>query len=636
MCGICGIVGGALDKSSRGGVVKGMMQALAHRGPDGEGFAAGPEYALGHRRLAVIDLERGAQPLWTADKRYVIIYNGAIYNYLELRQSLAREGIRFRTFSDTEVLLQLLVARGPEALPLCDGMFAFALYDTEAGVLTLGRDHVGIKPLYYTLAEDGGLAFASEIKALLLHPSVRARVKADALEEYLVLQLCLGDKTLFDGIYKLPPGTVMTFASGKPSAPRKWFSLDFSIDTDHTEAYFLDRLLLALQDSIKLQLRGDVAVGAYLSGGLDSSVVTSLAAAYSGERLHCFAGRFAEPPGYDESEYAAILAHDKNTLLHYITPQPQDFADWMPRIIRAMDEPVAGPGVFPQFLVSRLAREHVTVALGGQGGDEVFGGYARYLVAYLEQALRGAIFETHREGAFVLTLASIIPNLPVLRQYVPMLQQLWREDLFAPLGKRYFRLLDRSPDIMELLGADGREGLRRGRVVEAFSEIFEASEAASSINKMLAFDLSVTLPGLLQVEDRASMHSSLESRVPLLSPEILRLAASIPPTIKFKDGCLKYIFRESVKHFLPPQILDRKDKMGFPVPLSDWLRRGPVHDFACDILLSPTCRERGLFDTGALEKMLGHEAPHGRQAWGALCLELWFRTFIDAPQGRPF
>jgi asparagine synthase (glutamine-hydrolysing) len=405
--------------------------------------------------------------------------------------------------------------------------------------------------------------------------------------------------------------------------------LSFAVDTHHTEAYFLDSLLIALQDSVKLQLRSDVAVGAYLSGGLDSSAITALAAEYAGGNFHCFTGRFSESDQYDETAYAGLVATEKAAELHFVTPTPEDFVAWMPRIIWHMDEPVAGPGVFPQFMVSSAAKERVTVALGGQGGDEVFGGYARYLVAYLEQALKGAVFATKTEGQFVVTLESIIPNLPALRQYVPMLQSLWREELFEPLPQRYFRLLDRSPDLFGLLSETRRHEFSRRRVAESFHLVFDKPDIASSINKMLAFDIEVVLPALLQVEDRASMQASLESRVPLLAPKIMRLAASIPPTIKFKNGQLKYALKEAVRSFLPEAVLKRKDKMGFPVPLAEWLRQGPVREFAADLLLSRTCRERAIFDVKALEEMMNKEVPHSRQVWGALCLELWFRTFID-------
>jgi asparagine synthase (glutamine-hydrolysing) len=622
-------MGGELSREAREHTVRAMMASLAHRGPDGEGLACGPAWTFGHQRLAVIDLETGAQPVWTADGRYCIAYNGEIYNYLELRQSLAREGARFRTFSDTEVLLQLLASRGTEALTQCDGMFAFALYDTAADTLTLGRDHAGIKPLYYSQAPGGGWVWASEIKALLRHPQISARPEWPGLEEYLVLQLCLGDKTLFEGVRKVMPGTVLTFKAGEPARERRWFSLSFDVDTHHTEAYFLDSLRHALRDSVKLQLRSDVAVGAYLSGGLDSSAITALATESAGGGFHCFTGRFSESDQYDESAYAGIVAAEYAADLHLVTPAPEDFVAWMPRIIWHMDEPVAGPGVFPQFMVSRAAREHVTVVLGGQGGDEIFGGYARYLAAYLEQALKGAVFATQTEGHFVVTLESIIPNLPALRQYVPMLQHLWREELFEPLPRRYFRLLDRSPDLFSLLSEASRREFSRRRVAESFRLVFDKPGITSSINKMLAFDIEVVLPTLLQVEDRASMHASLESRVPLLAPKILRLAASIPPTIKFKNGQLKHVFREAAAGFLPEAVLRRKDKMGFPVPLTEWLRQGPVREFAADLLLSRACRERGIFDGEALEALMNREGPHSRQVWGALCLELWFRIFID-------
>ena len=631
MCGICGIVGGDILAGERDSIVRAMTDCLAHRGPQGEGLASGEKFSFGHRRLAVIDLQTGQQPMWSGDGRYCLTYNGEIYNYLELRQKLSRDGVRFTTFSDTEVLLNLLIRHDVDALPMCNGMFAFALYDTHKNSLLLGRDHAGVKPLYYALTPGGGLMFASEIKALFAHPAIKPEVSRAGLNQYMVFQLCLGEQTMFKDVEKLPPAHIMRFSPGRAPEKFRWWAPPETIDSYHTPEYFEDQLLMLLHDTVKEQLRSDVPLGVYLSGGLDSSIVTLLAAKASPEPMRCFTGRFTDAPGYDESHYARIAADAAEAELQLIEPTAEDFVSWMPKIIRALDEPVAGPGVFPQFLVSQLASQQVTVCLGGQGADEVFGGYARYLVAYLEQALKGAIFETvgQSEGKFVVTLDSIIPNLPVLQQYVPMLSSFWRDGLFSPLSERYFKLVDRSPDIMRLLSPDMRGGMDKEAMFEQFNALFDNPNLPSSINKMLYFDQATLLPALLQIEDRASMYSSLESRVPFLDRRIIEFAASMPPNFKLKDGRLKYALRKVVQNIVPSPIVERKDKMGFPVPLKEWMQKGVVREFARDILLDERSRQRGVFDPEAMAGLLAAEQTNNRQLWGALCTELWFRTYID-------
>lgn len=629
MCGIAGIFGGSLPRAPRRAATEAMLQAIAHRGPDGQGLEAEDGWSLAHCRLAIIAPGEGAQPMWSPDGRYCLAYNGEVYNYVELRQQLETEGVTFATGTDTEVVLQLLIRSGTAGLRRCNGMFALALYDTRTRTLLLARDHCGIKPLYYAPLADGGIAFASEIKALFHCPGCRPEADRESLNAYLVFQFCLGDKTLFKNIFKLPPGHVLLHAEGEGNRTQPWYRQDTSLDIYHNETYFVEALRHHLERSVQRQLRSDVPLGAYLSGGLDSSIVTTLAARHS-RNFSCFTGYFTESPAYDETRYAKAVCDATGVNLHAVAPSEQDFVDWMPRIIRAMDEPVAGPGVFPQFLVSRLASRHVKVCLGGQGGDELFGGYARYLVAYLEQALKGAIFETQSEGRFVVTLESIVPNLPVLRQYVPMLRQFWQSGLFESADRRYFALLNRAPHILPLLTPEQQRNLDMEGLFSRFAELFNGAGSMSGINRMLHVDQQTLLPALLQVEDRASMYSGLESRVPLLDPEIMRLAVSIPPTIKFKGGKLKNVLREAVAPFIVPEVLRRKDKMGFPVPLGEWMRRPPVRDFVCDILLSRRSRQRGIYSLQALETLAGTDDNGSRRAlWGALCLELWHQTFID-------
>ncbi len=630
MCGICGVLGPIQGGTGeREALTREMMTKLAHRGPDGEGLWSGGEAALGHRRLAIIDLELGAQPMLSADGRHVLIFNGEIYNYVELRQRLVQRGVRFRTFSDTEVLLQLLIADGERALSQLNGMFAFLFLDTVNGEWLMARDPFGVKPLYYAHTRSGGLVFASEIKALLNHPGLQATVDPAGLNQYLTFQFCLGSRTLFGEVEKLEPGCWLKGRWGESGDHGRYWDVEFGIDEYHTEEYFRDRLRGLLEESARLQVRSDVPLGAYLSGGMDSSVVAALAGRTLDGGLPLFTGKFLEGPAYDESHYARLVADAISGELHEITPTATDFTDLLPSLIHALDEPVAGPGLFPQYLVSRLAARHVKVVLGGQGGDEVFGGYARYLVAYLEQALKGAIFETQEEGRHVVTLESIVPNLPLLKQYGPLMGHFWRDGLFEEMDRRYFRMIDRSPDLERLLTPEALAGVDRERVFADFQAQFNHPDTRSYINKMTHFDFKTLLPALLQVEDRVSMAASLEARVPLLDTRIVELVASVPPRLKFQGGRTKALLKDAAAHLVPEPVMARKDKMGFPVPLKEWMAGGPVRDFVADTLLSSRSLQRGLFRPEALQDLIGSGGVFGRQLWGVLCLELWHRQFID-------
>lgn len=630
MCGIGGILGTGADRESSRALVEAMMSRIAHRGPDASGFAHGPRFALGHRRLSIIDIEHGQQPMYSRDGRYVLVYNGEVYNFIELRQYLIQKyGTRFTTFSDTETLLQLLIAEGTAALQRLNGMFAFAFVDTQTCDWILARDQFGIKPLYWT-SIGGQIKFASEIKALLCDPALKANADWAGVEQYLTFQFCLGEQTMFDRVRRIEPGCAILGNGGEIRQVLRYWDTRYEIDESQNEDYFVDRLRVLLDDAVHLQTRSDVPVGAYLSGGLDSSLVATLAANHVNGPMRLFHGHFLEGPQYDELPHARSVANAiSGSELHITAPTASDFVEDMPRLIHSMDEPVAGPGLFPQFRVSALASQQVKVVLGGQGGDEIFGGYARYLVGYLEQALKGAIFESQEEGKHLVTLASIIPNLPLLRDYSPLIQTFWRDGLFEPMDRRYFRLIDRSPDLESVLSDDALARYNGDRIFAEFQTIFNHPDTRSLFNKMTHFDLKSFLPALLQVEDRVSMAVSLESRVPLLDTRIVDLVTSMPPPLKFSGGRAKHIFKRAVGSVVPKPIMARKDKMGFPVPLAEWLRGGPVRDFVGDILLGQRSRERGLFRPAALQRLISAEGRYGRQLWGALCLELWHQTFID-------
>ncbi len=632
MCGIAGIIGGKASGINAEKMHRDMLRLMRHRGPDGEGqWSAenGPVW-LGHRRLAIIDPEGGQQPLDNEDGSIWLTFNGCIYNYQELAQTLARKGHRFKTHTDSEVIVHAYEEWGEECIDKFIGMFAFAIWDGRKKKLFCARDRLGIKPFYYWMG-GGSFVFASEIKALLVIGLFRPESNRYALSEYLTFQAPLGEKTLFKGVYRLLPGHTMTVdASGEIISKKKYWDLEFSIDRGHALDYQVDHLRLLLSDAVKIRLRSDVPLGAHLSGGLDSSAIVALASELNDgtEALQTFSGGFSHGKEFDETFYARLVAERVGARYHEIRPTAEDLISTLPKIIYHLDEPAAGPGVFPQFMVSKLASENVKVVLGGQGGDELFAGYARYLVAYLEECLKGAIEETEDTAEFVATLQTIIPNLTLLKQYKPMLRGFWGKGLFDTQDKRYFQLMDRSVGAQEIFHPEFFQN--REEIFDSFKGIFYGSDASSYLNRMLYFDLKVHLPALLHIEDRTSMAWGLESRVPLIDHRIAEFIAGVSPVNKFKGGEMKYLFKRAIKNTVPNEILARKDKMGFPVPLHLWFK-GPLKDFIHDTLLSEKARNRGIFKARELEAAVVNEQAFGRSIWGALCLELWFQTFIDNP-----
>jgi asparagine synthase (glutamine-hydrolysing) len=625
MCGIGGaLAAGGQRPFEMAGVVAVMNHLQAHRGPDGEGSWTHPQghVGLAHRRLSIIDIDGGAQPM--ADGAgHVLTFNGEIYNYLELQQEL---GIaEFRTHSDTEVILAAYRRWGADCVKHLRGMFAFALWDEREGRLFCARDRFGIKPFYYTV-QDGIFYFASEIKALLpFVPAIETDV--DGLKDYLTFQFCLAGKTLFKDISELPAGHVL-FASdaGHVRAERYW-EIYYHLDFDHTARYFETQVRALLEDSIRLHLRSDVPVGAYVSGGLDSSAVASLAARERQQPLVGFTGRYPLGPEYDESEHARTVAAASGIELLEVEISAADFTEQLRRVVYHLDQPVAGPGAFSQFVLSAFAARHRKVVLGGQGGDEIFGGYTRYLIAYFEQCIKAAINGTSQNGNFVVTYESIIPNLVALRGYVPLLQEFWREGLFEAMDKRYFRLINRAPQLSTEIRWDA---LGDYSPYETFRPLFNSGNVGkeSYFDLMTHFDFKTLLPALLHVEDRVSMAHGLEARVPLLDHPLVECAATIPSDIKFEHGRMKHLFRRVAAPLLPASIVARTDKMGFPTPITEWVA-GEARTFVTDVLTSQAARSRAFIDNIAVVRKLTEEPKFGRRIWALLCLEIWQQEFHD-------
>jgi asparagine synthase (glutamine-hydrolysing) len=627
MCGIAGTVslsGQRIPQLERRLAV--MAELISHRGPDGHGHweAADGEVGLAHRRLAIIDLSDAARQPMHSPAGTSVIYNGEIYNYRELRQELSATW-SFRSSSDTEVLLAAYDRWGIECLRHLRGMFAFALWDEKERRLFCARDRFGIKPFYHAKVGDE-VMFASEAKALL---PFLAEIATDpaALAEYLTFQYGIGEHTLFKGINQLLPGHAFVIERGQIKAWRYW-DVSYDIDFEHSPRYFKNRLVELLEESVALHLRADVPVGSYLSGGLDSSLVAILAARRGAESHACFHGKFSRPPGYDESAYARIAAERAGVELHQIDVSAADFAQHIRDVIYHLDYPVAGPGSFPQFMVSKLASRHRKVVLGGQGGDEIFGGYARYLLAYFEQCIKAAIDGSYKNGNFVVTIESIVPNLGLLQEYKPLMQEFWRDGLFGPLDGRYLRLVDRSVDLLDEVDWSA---LDRERVVADFRAIFNNRtnvRKEAYFDSMTHFDFKCLLPALLHVEDRMSMAHGLESRVPLLDHPLIEFAATVPADVKFAGGDMKHLLKTAFADVLPDALLRRRDKMGFPVPLKEWFAV-ELREMVLDVFSAQRARTRPFINAAAVLANFGRAGRFSRKLWGLLSLELWHQCFHD-------
>ncbi len=596
-----------------------MNDLLAHRGPDGHGTWSNNRSTVGlaHRRLSIIDLSDDAAQPMKGESGAVISYNGEIYNYQELRKDLA-SGHSFRTRSDTEVILAAYEKVGFSCLERLRGMFAFAIHDGDS--LFCARDRFGIKPFYY--AEVNGLfVFASEAKAIL---GFLDSIETDptAFADYITFQFPLQGRTLFKGINELPPGHYLVVKDGKVRCEQYW-DVHYEPDFDHDMNWFKERLQVLLADSIDAHLVSDVPVGTYLSGGIDSSLVTMLSKKGIARSFH---GKFAEAPAYDESAFAHIAADFADVPLEEITITSDDFIRHIDDVIYHLDFPLAGPGAFPQFMVSKLAAQHVKAVLGGQGGDEIFAGYARYLIAYFEQSINAALEGTYRNGNFVVTPETIIPNLESLREYKPLIKRFWSHGLFGPMDERYFYLVNRAPDIEKDLVP---EAVDRAAVYERFCAIFNSRRNVGKeayLDSMTHFDFKTLLPALLHVEDRMSMAHGLESRVPFMDQALVEFAASVPADVKFQAGNMKHLLKKSFSGVLPEDIANRRDKMGFPVPLQEWMQ-GPIREFVGDTLART--RSRPYMARENDEDLGSENEQFGRKTWGLMCLELWQQRFHD-------
>ena len=543
-----------------------------------------------------------------------LIYDGEIYNSSDTSKG-----------ADTDAILQAYETSGTDCANHFRGMFAFALWNDDNQILFCARDRFGIKPFYYTIV-DNVFYFASEAKALV--PFLDSvEIDIDGFKDYITFQYYLDGKTLFKGIKELLPAHAMLVGDGRVEKIWRYWDVYYNLDFDHTPQYFERELKNLIEESVTLHMRGDIPLGAYVSGGLDSSIVASIANHHNKRGIVGFHGKFNYGIEYDESHYARALAQKCGFNLEEVPITAQDFIDNIRKVIYHLDYPTMGPGSFSQYMVAKHASGKRKVLLGGQGGDEIFGGYVRYIIAYFEQCIKASIDGTMHSGNFIVSYESIIPNLVALQQYKPLLKQFWQEGLFEDMDKRYFRLINRA----NLLHNEVRwEYIQDYSPFETFCSIFHTDSVhkESYFDRMTHFDFKAGLPPMLQVEDRVSSAHGVEVRLPYLDHPLVEFAATIPSDVKFKDGTMKNILRQAMGDTLPPEILGRKDKMGFPTPIVEWARN-EARDFVHDVFSSQKALQRELIDNRLVLEGLEKEEKYSRKIWGLLCLELWQQEFCD-------
>jgi asparagine synthase (glutamine-hydrolysing) len=627
MCGICGKVNRDPDAPMDEGAIRRMAGLLAHRGPDGEGVFVKDHVGLGHRRLAIIDLSpAGRQPMSNEDGSIWIVFNGEIYNFRELRAALIQTGHTFRSKSDTEVIVHLYEDRGLEALHALRGMFALAIWDMKRRRLVLARDRFGKKPLFYF---DGPSAFifASELQALLEDPSVPRVPDLDAIRYYLTYHYVPYPYTAFQGIRKLPPAHYLMLEGDQLRLGRYW-RLQYAEKTQESEPALAERLRSHLEEAIRLRMMSDVPVGAFLSGGIDSSAVVALMARMSGDPVKTFSIGF-DDDRLSELSYARTVAGRFATDHHEFVVKP-DAVTILPLLVRHFGEPFADSSAVPQYYLSKLAAEFVTVALAGDGGDEAFGGYDRYLAALL--ARRADRMPGLLRNGFV-GLGEAMSRLSVS---APRLARIGR--FLRALGddapRRYARWVS-AFDREEQAGLFSADFLGQVRGVEPerlILDTYRSTDATDLLDATLGVDVKTYLPNDLLVKvDITSMANSMEVRSPFLDHPLMEFAASLPASLKIRGLKKKYLLKQSMADLLPAEILNRP-KQGFAVPLDRWFRH-ELKEMVWDTLLDPRSLERSYFKADAVKRMLDEHARGLRQRhhqlWSLLMLELWHKACID-------
>jgi asparagine synthase (glutamine-hydrolysing) len=626
MCGIAGFID-FWDNSrngsfERGRLLKGMCDVIRHRGPDDDGFLLKDGVALGMRRLSIIDLAGGAQPISGEDGSVTIVYNGEIYSFHELRAELEKRGHTFKTHSDTETIVHAYEEYGVDCANHLRGMFAFAIWDDKKRQLYIARDRVGKKPLYYTITPGQTLVFGSEIKSILEHPDVEREINLEALDAYFTLGYVPDPLSIFQNIHKLPPGHYLTFSNGRLHTQRYWDFAFEPAESRRTEDY-LEELRALLNESVRLRLISDVPLGAFLSGGIDSSTVVALMAQHMNQPVKTFSIGFHED-SYNELKYARLTAKKLGTDHHefFVTPQICDIVD---DLVWHFDEPFADASAIPTFMVSKLARDHVTVALSGDGGDELFAGYTHYVVQESRRAF-SSLPKALRAGV-MRPLSYRLPHGAWGRNYLhnisldPIDRYLDSLSFFTELSKKSLY----TSEFQNALGTTDR-------VARSFREYAGRVKTNEPLDQLLYIDGKTYLPGdILTKVDRMSMATSLEVRVPLLDHKLIEFVTRVPASLKLAGTETKQLLKRVAKDLIPAEILDRP-KQGFGVPLEEWINL-ELRDQIRETLREPRTRQRGYVNSDYVDLILDEHhkgrRDHSQPLWSLLILELWHRRYID-------
>ena len=622
MCGIAGFLSADVTTPPSVEAVKTMCAQMTHRGPDQDGLLVSGPVALGHRRLSIIDLRpEGAQPMTNEDGTIAVVVNGEIYNFAELRSQLVAKGHHFKSRSDSEVCLHLYEELGIDFVERLRGMFALALWDSNAQRLVLARDRIGKKPLFYHVGPRG-LAFASEVQALVASRLFAVEPDLDAIDAYLALQYVPAPESAFRHVQKLPPGHRLVATPGKVEPAKAYHQLRFDQLDCRSEGAIIERLRHELDEAVRIRMVADVPVGAFLSGGIDSSIVVALMARASSQRVKTFSVGFTEKD-HSELPYARQVAELYHTEHHELSVVP-DMTAVLPKLVRHYGEPFADASAVPTYYLCEHTRSLVTVALSGDGGDEGFAGYNRYRYARIARAISALPGPTAQLVSSLLSGVTL-PRLQPVRDF-------GRRLLLGEVT-RYLGLIGHFPydDRQRIYSAAMRERFSHDRVAERFERRIAGGTALDAVSRLLELDTQTYLPDDILVKvDIASMAHSLEVRAPLVDQQLMCFVAGIPAKFKLKGLQQKALLKRAAEPWLPASILHRK-KQGFGLPIDRWMRED-LAPMAADLLLSPRSAQRGIFAPDAVRALIGdHQRGESRglQIWNLLMLELWFRTHID-------
>lgn len=629
MCGICGKLNFDQEARVDPALIKGMLGIMYHRGPDDEGIYFESQVALGHRRLSIIDLSSGHQPLANEDGTIWIVFNGEIYNFRELRTFLLSKGHVFKTQTDTETIVHLYEELGPECVEKLRGMFSFAIWDANKKTLFLARDRVGIKPLYYWLT-DKSLVFASEIKAILADPGVDREIAPEVIDRFLTFLYVPGEETLVRGIKKLAPGHYLLVKEGRAQV-RQYWDLQFSKPAgSRSPEEAKEELLSLLAETVDLHMIADVPVGVLLSGGVDSTAVLSFAVERTGKAINSYTVGFSDPGVSDERPYARLAAEAFGSRHHEMTISATDFAAFMPQYVWHMEEPVCEPPAVALYYVSKLARNHVKVLLSGEGGDEAFAGYSNYRNLLWLERFKCAFPSLKDTAARGIRLADSLFHLPRAAKYLPLMHARFPDYYLSRTSNPYRYALN---GLGELYSAGFARSIDRVHTLEPVRRLAARCRSLNALDTMLYIDTKTWLPDDLLIKaDKMTMANSVELRVPLLDHKVLEFAAALPSSLKIRGFTTKYLAKKALGNRVPRPILNRP-KAGFPVPYEAWLRKD-LRGWVNEILLDRRTRNRGYFNTASLERLLSasrDREANSKEIFSLVTLELWHRAFVESP-----